>query len=296
MELLGINEFTYIFVSLFTQKGHERMGMLVNTFIGLGAWVALFILQGVALYAMLKRAGLKKRALAFVPFANFYCIGKLAVHCGFFGHRMKGAWIYALVFQVLSSIYAALYLSAEFYLYFKHGLPTMVIDAGDPMSAILAQPEWLHLSGFSKIVANFYTGSSGVWNGIASVMLIINLITQILLTILLSGLYKRYNPRNFRTFTVVTFLFPWTRFIFVFAMRKNVPMDYEDYVRRQQEAYARRHVYYGNPYNNPNSGPYYNPTPEPKTEDPFGEFDEGEPFEELNEENTKNDKTDDFFD
>ena len=41
-------------------------------------WGALFILQGVGLYVMAKKQGLKKKGLAFVPFVNILYMGKIA--------------------------------------------------------------------------------------------------------------------------------------------------------------------------------------------------------------------------
>ena len=46
--------------------------------LGLVIWLAVFILQGIGLYAMAKRRSMKKKWLAFVPFANVYYMGKLA--------------------------------------------------------------------------------------------------------------------------------------------------------------------------------------------------------------------------
>ena len=64
-------------------------------------WLPFFILQSVGLYAMAKKRGFKKRALAFIPFANMLYMGKLAGNCNFFGRKMKRAGLYLMLAQLL---------------------------------------------------------------------------------------------------------------------------------------------------------------------------------------------------
>ena len=74
----------------------------LTLFIAIGVFVALTVLQGFGLYRMAKNRNIKRKWLSFVPFANVYMIGKVAGQCSFFGHKMKRAWLYVLIFQVFS--------------------------------------------------------------------------------------------------------------------------------------------------------------------------------------------------
>ena len=87
---------------------------------GLVSWLALFVLQGVGLFVMGKRREMKNKWLAFVPFVNIYYMGKLAGECGFFGHKMKNAGLYAMIAQMLGTLFTCTYILAECYLYLKH--------------------------------------------------------------------------------------------------------------------------------------------------------------------------------
>ena len=66
----------------------DNMGIvLASGLLSVAIWVTLFVLQGVGLYVMATKQGLKNRALAFIPFVNIWYIGKLAGECYFFGQR-----------------------------------------------------------------------------------------------------------------------------------------------------------------------------------------------------------------
>ncbi len=104
------------------------------------------------------------------------------------------------------------------------------------------------------------------------------------LFVLLLGLYKKYNPKNYVALGFLELFLPLSRYIVIFVLRKRKAVDYEAYMRARREAYMRyRQQYqnpngnrYGNPYNNPYGNPYANsasPQNSPKPEDPFAEFD-----------------------
>ncbi len=291
MELLNFNQLAYVLLRMFIKN--ERTAVLWAVPVGAALWIALFALQGVGLFVMAKRLGMKKKALAFIPFANIYYMGKLAGECGFFGHKMKRAWLYAMIFQILSTLFTVAYIASELFLYHEYGVPSYP-DSGD---TLFMNPQWANLSGFATTVYKFYINGQ-------SLMSIITLITQILMIILVAGIYKTYAPRNYRVFTVFTFIIPMSRFIFLFVIRGNDRINYEEYMRKQHEAYIRRQQQYyntyGNPYNNPYGGynnPYGAPQRESKPpEEPFGEFGSDEPFEELSEDKQKEENSDGFFD
>lgn len=236
---------------------------------GVLLWLAAFILQGIGIAKMAKNRGLKNRALAFVPFVNIWYIGKLAGEAQFFGQKLKRAGMYAMVTQIIATIFTLVMIAAEVYLWVMHGAPQMETQLGAAY--------WPGLTGFSLTVSRFYDLSGYLTS-------ILQLVCGIFLVILLMSLYRKYEPRNHFALSILTFLVPVSRFIILFVIRNRKAIDYEAYMRARQEAYIRRRQQYYNQYNNPYRGQYgqnpygQNPygqnagqTP-PKSEEPFEEF------------------------
>ncbi len=295
MEFYNFYQLSALFSSFFT-KG-EVQTITLGVLVGGGLWILFFILQGIGLCTMARRRGIKHKALAFIPFANIYYMGKLAGECGFFGHKMKNAGIYAMIAQIFATLVAVAYVLSEWYLYFYHGVPQSETGVG----VVTSIPYWSGLTGFSLTVSKFYD-----YGGFF--ISIFNLISQLLMIVLLIGLYKKYSPRNYFGLGMLTFFFPIARFIAVFALRNREAVDFEAYMRRRREEYIRRqqqyYNQYGNPYNRPYGGSPYgmggygnpnpNPNPAPPAEEPFGEFSSDRKGNTGGEE--KDENSDGFFD
>ena len=86
------------------------------------------------------------------------------------------------------------------------------------------------------------------------------------------------------------------RFIVIFILRNNAPIDFEAYMRAKREAYARRMGSYGNPYGNPYGQNPYNPQPPRAPEEPFSEFggNKQEPFSEFSQEERREEPFSEF--
>lgn len=249
--------------------------MLGGALGGASLWLALFILQGFGLTAMAKRRGLKKRWLAFIPFANIWYIGKIAGECTVFGQRMKRAGLYTMIAQILTTLLCGLSIAVQLYLYFVEGAPEY-----DQFGI----PFWINLTGFSSVAYKFY--------GVSQYILpIFQLVYEVFMLILLIALYKRYAPRNYFILGLLALFIPVSRFIVIFVLRNRQGIDYEAYMRARHEAYMRQqqqyngyggyNPYYGGGYNRPYGNPYGNPYGAPQNapqnapqppEDPFGEF------------------------
>ena len=108
------------------------------------------------------------------------------------------------------------------------------------------------------------------------------------------GLYRRYNPMNYRMMAFLSFFIPIARYIVVFTQRKRAAIDFEAYMRARREAFIRRQQQfnpYGNPYGNPYSSPYGTQNRQDEQggqqepEDPFAEFFDGEKSSDETKEN-----------
>ena len=295
MEVYTFTQIAYTIVGLFVED--IKTLLIASTIVGAVLWIALFVLQGAGLYRMAKNRGMKKKALAFVPFVNIWYIGKLAGECKVFGHKMKHAGVYAMIAQILATLVTLAYIAAELYLWIGHGQPTEVGEG------LLVTYDWLGLTGFAGAVEKFYCEYASM------LMMIFQTIFGILMLIVLMSLFKKYAPKNYFLFSFLALFIPISRFITIFAVRNHKAIDYDAYVRAQREAYMRRQQYhygygpYGNPYNNPYGQPPYGAPqpPQQPPEEPFGEFDgkkDDSPFEEFGsgEKHVSTDgKSDDFF-
>lgn len=251
-------------------------GFIVGLSAGFAVWLALFILQGFGLYTMAKNKGISKRALAFVPFANIWLMGKMAGSCDIFGHPIKRAGLYTMLLQIFVTVFSFACIAAEMYLYIAHGMPQI--------NGVLETPYW-GLTGFAGVVEEFYAISSFIYS-------IPELLYIIFMMVLLMGLLKQYSPKNYSGLALLSLFVPEARFIAIFVLRKRKAIDFDAYMRARREAYFRqRQQYqnqYGNPYNNPYNNPYGNPyngngnykrppqdTPPAPPEEPFAEFGTG---------------------
>ena len=228
-----------------------------------------FVLQGFGLYKMAKNCGLKKKALAFIPFASTYYAGKLAGECNFFGQKMKRVGLYAMLAQVFSSLLAYATIAAEIYLYSVHGVPETVTQVGIPC--------WIGLEGFSASVYSFYDVSSYI-------LPIFSLVFSVLKLILLMGLFKKYVPNNYIFLGLLSFMVPDSAPIIIFVIRNRKAVDYEAYMRAKREEFFRRQQEYQRRYGNPYGTPYQNPynqNPYANTQDSNQNKADDEPFAEF---------------
>ncbi|MBE7100315.1 MAG: hypothetical protein E7364_01740 [Clostridiales bacterium] len=285
MELYHCNRLIVEFFGEFSKNKNSLLGLKLGFGVGTGIWLILFILQGIGLYTMAKRRGIKKRALAFVPFANLWYMGKLAGECRVFGRKVKRVGLYAMLAQIALTILMGLYLAAELYLFMK----------GEPIWHEDYYPVW-DFNGFAGKVETFYKYGD-------LFIAIFELAYAILMIVLLNGLFKQYAPRKYMVLSILFVFLPFSRFITIFCLRNKQPIDYDAYMRARREAYIRQQQQYynrygngpygGNPYggyNNPyGQNPYGNPYSQGQQrppEEPFGEFGgkpkPDEPFDEFN--------------
>ncbi len=284
MEIYSIYEAIRMNMSLIDSNMYGNMpnniiGIILLATMLVMVLTPLFILQGIGLYTMATKQGVKKRALAFVPFVNIWYIGKLAGECQFFNQRMKRAGMYAMIAQILTFVVSVLTIAAEQYLWYTKGAPQIAPEYG--------YYYWSGLSGFSLHVGKFFEVSGYV-------LMIFTLLMEIFLMVMIMGLCKKYTPNHYRLFGLLVLFVPMARFILIFVLRNRQPIDYEAYMRARREAYIRQQQYYnqqqyGTPYGNPYGNPYAN-NPYGRPSAPYGQQYGGEqsgpkpadPFEEFN--------------
>ncbi len=254
---------TFSGASLLTLLPLETMAIILMSTL-LIAWLVFFILQGIGIYRMAANRGIKKKALAFVPFANIWYMGKIAGTCSFYGQKIKRAGLYTMLIEIVSTVISVLSILAYGYMLVKLNGTDVVVSGG----------------GFDGVVVSFYNLSSYL-------LLILSVAYSFLMGILMMGVYKHYVPANYTMLGFLTLLCPPARYIIVFVLRKRKAIDYEAYVKARHEEYIRRqqqyYNQYGNPYGRPNGygqNPYgqsYNGRPNPYGQSPYGQPSANEP-------------------
>ena len=306
MEIFSACNIMQLVLSIFFEKAFQNQSTLVFLFwafaLGFVIWLPLFVLQGIGLYTMSKRQGLKHSWMAFVPLLNILCLGKVAGECRFFNHKMKNAGVYALIAQILATIAQMLTFASLVYLLVFHGEPTIVpgFENGIETSPSYYWPT--ATTGLASAAVWYYEQSGAV-------TFIFGLIYEILIFVLLIALLKKYAPNRYFMLSTVGLFIPLSRHIIIFTLRERNAIDYEAMMRARREAYFRRqqqyYQQYGNPYGRPGGygtpGGYGNPYGAPNTNQQPSQPAPEEPFEEFaspTSNNTENreDGSDGFFD
>ncbi|MBE5746559.1 MAG: hypothetical protein E7352_00045 [Clostridiales bacterium] len=313
MELLFLYETISVFVGLFgrvdpTDTARYANSLLIQAIISIGVGLAFFILQGFAVYCMAKKRGVRRKGLAFVPFANIILIGKLAGETTFFGQKMKRTGLYTMIAQIFVSLLALSYIFVDVYLH-QSGCIGYVIEEE---TIDRYRQYWVNGTPFQEFLFEDFFDIVYLLN------MIFGLLCEILMLILLSALYKQYAPDKHTWLTILTLFIPIARCIILFVLRRRKAVDYQAHMRAKYDAYMRQyHQRYGqnggyNPYGGygpqgygqPNYGPQ-NGQPnagQGQREDPFSEFSTKEkaddPFAEFSSDKKENDgeNSDGFFD
>ena len=230
-----------------------------------GAYLVCLLLGGLALFTMAERAGIKHSWLGFIPFANTYYAAKVAGETPFFGKKMKHAGLYAMLAEIVYSLLEVCSLIASVLLSNPAYYETNYIEN----SATL-------IFNVERVPAGLQWMVNGAtWFSILGI--VANLVMLVLMCAVYNGLYRKYNPKNAFALTVVSVLLPVRAFA-LFALRNNMPVDFDDYMKARLEQMMRSAGVEIN-----REGDLQDPFSdfaERPTGSPFAEFDDPVPYEE----------------
>ncbi len=250
-------------------------------------FLILHLLQGVGLYAIASRANMSNKWMAFVPVLSNYYLGKITGTCTFFGAKIKNAGVWLAIAEGFVIIASGLQLFAQLV------LDKWIVYINDGMGGYTYQ-----YTGFPPQFA---------WIDMMDTVMVylipvLSLIYEVLLIVVLFSFFRKYSARYALAFTILSLFFP-IKGIFIFVVRKNAPIDYEQFLREQREAIYRQQQQYGNPYQPPYGGgnPYGNPYGQPRNpQQSYNPPQSDDPFEGFYAEDEKKGKSkhpdnDDFF-
>ncbi len=244
-----------------------RRIMFISVGVAGGVYLVCLILGGVGMHAMAKKVGMKHSWLAFLPFANTYYAGKLAGETRLFGKKVKRIGLYAMLTEIVYVALSAFALVVTFALFRPEYFSEQVNDAGSIVGIFLDSdriPVALRWLTTADIVCEVL--------GYISYLVLI-----FFMCVLFYAFFRKYYARGPFLMTFLCAILPLRGFV-IFAVRNNTPVDYDAYMRKKMEQYARAQRGYGQGgydiYGNPiDPGNYGGNAPGGGAdEDPFSDF------------------------
>lgn len=237
MEFFGLINVVQFFLEYFSfgssfSSLEERVNYVINTqtislYVAAGLYVVCLVFGGIGMTVMAKKVGMKHSWLAFLPFANTWYAGKLAGETQLFGQKMKRVGLYAALaefFFVALSVFGLVLLYARMNpayfseMTYSDGSVYYVFDS----SLVPLASRWIVTA---DIVCN-------VLEMIADLFLIF------FLCVLFYAFFRKYYARGPFLMTFMCAVLPLRGFV-IFAVRNNTPVDYNAYMRKKMEQYAR---------------------------------------------------------
>ena len=239
-------------LDMFTQSftDAEYIGVyLVSDILSIIFTIVCFIFKGLAIRYMAKQKGFKKLWMAFVPFLNYYLLGKVLGKAIIWGQPIKNVGLWVAILSAVQFVLSTLLTIGNISVYLEYLGYTVEYT--------------------SKFVERWVMGQGLLYAITYYVSLIVDLAYIVLHVSLVFLAFRKYNPQRAFLFSILSVFFSDLFGIFLFVSRKNKPFNYEDYVRAQRSYYGS---YYGGGYrpNGEQNAP--NGEEKPKVEDPFPEF------------------------
>lgn len=221
--------------------------------------IIFYIFASVGIYTLAKKNNYENKWISFVPFLQYYMLGKLAGKITIFGANVKSAGLITAIITFCNFVYNTVFNILTYFGPIKEYL------SGNSVEIVVSQGLYI-MSVLSIFIA------------IAEVFFLVSLFF---------AFFRKYKPRYAFMFTIFSIFFDIGG-LFIFICRNKEPVEYN------QNQYNRNP--YGNPYSqNPYNNPYgqnpYNPYSQnpygapPKQDEPFSEFGNNEtvsdPFAEF---------------
>lgn len=236
----------------------ELLTMLVaySSITSLIMMIVGYVFKGIAVYAMAKRENLKNKWFAWIPFLNYVLIGKLIGKAVVWGVEIKNLGLWVCLTSFFNFLMNAL-LNAGFYVTLLNEMMngSAIIKAANPFIE-----EWLNQSGVLWTVC-FYLNSA------------VNLVYIFMYVSLVFLVFRQYKPERSLLFSILSIFVECLFGIFLFTVRNNEKVNYNDYLRSRANNYNYNNYrrYDGNGYNNRNDYTVYRGGSD-GDDDPFPEF------------------------
>ena len=265
------------------QKGNELLQIIFSdgTYAVIYAWqaivilsltaavaLALYVLMGIGLNKLASANGVRLGWLGFVPFVRYFIAGKIAGAARVFGKKMKNAGFWL---AIVSGVFFAMNAVSQYFRYYPLGL---AFFSGEIVEFVPLETGWTYtspaLEGFS-----YFAGVETYMNVWYWLSFPVQLVQYFFFVLTFMQLFKKFNPRNYFTFTLVSVLGELFGLslasAFVFAQRNKKAVNYNDYLKEQ---YMRMQGMYAPPRETPPDNPFreFGGRGDNDPGDPFAEF------------------------
>lgn len=203
--------------------------LYISVGVAAGLYLICLVLGGLGMRAMAKKVGMKHSWLAFLPFANTWYAGKLAGETRVFGQKMKRVGLYAMITELVYVAINVFALVVQFALYQPDYFVEQFNESGE-FIGIYLEVARVPLGLRWMIVADTVL----TWVNTISYLVLI-----FFLCMLFYAFFRKYYARSPFLMTFLCAVLP-LRGLVIFAVRNNTPVDYDAYMRRRMEEYARR--------------------------------------------------------
>ncbi len=261
--------------------------------------IALYVLRSIGLYTLAKKQNVEKAYLAFIPCLWMYVAVKLIGNFRFFGMKKDKL---ALIFTIIFSVSELLLLAYNVIIYFP--VVSYFITSGAQASITLVPvdiAEIVEVSGtrYFDGVNYIYMGNGFVmpYKNVKFMAVLLDVIfyfayiidfAVIFITVTVYiNLFRKFWPQHYMLatiFSILGFFAP-----FVFAIRNNKPVNYNEYMRNRYGMYYSQPPYTNNGQGANNYNGYNH-----QQNSPFSEYDNkannqngnrnNEPFSEFDDE------------
>lgn len=230
----------------------------ISLYVAAGLYLVCLIMGGLGMMAMAKKAGMKHSWMGFVPFLNTFYAGKLAGETRVFNQKMKRAGLYAMLAEIA---YVAVNVFS-LVLWFALMNPAYYATVEQSDGTLIAQFDQtlMPLNLRWAVTADLVCEIVGY---------LLYFVLVFFLCVLFFAFFRKYYARGPFLMTFLCAVLPLRGFV-IFAVRNNTPVDYDAWMRRRMQEYARQQQqmygqggYGGGPtYGGPSYG-------DPPAEDPF---------------------------
>jgi len=252
-EILNISDFNYVLISLI---------------ISIATYVVGYVFMAIAIWVMAKRLNINKgRWMAFVPFLNWYLLGKVIGSAVVWGKKIDNVGLWLMLLSIAQTVITIL-LSIGSYLL----IASILFDVSFVFSSPFLQ-YWVMGTGLLYEILSFV--SLGV--DIAFIFFEVSVIFLV---------FRLYAPESALLFSLLSlFLDPPLFGILLFVVRNRERKSFKQYYNVYNPYANYNNGQNGNPFQSPNQN-----KPQNNDVDPFPEFSSGK-----DNSSAKSDDSDEIF-
>ncbi len=236
--ILNISDFNYVLISLITS---------------IATWVVGYVFMAIAIWVMAKRLNINKgRWMAFVPFLNWYLLGKVIGSAVVWGKKIDNVGLWLMLLSIAQTVINFL-LSIGTYLY---------------MVSLLFNVDFLFTSQF---LIEWVSGTGIFYNAVSIFALAVDIAFIFFEVSVIFLVFRLYAPESALLFSLLSlFLDPPLFGILLFVVRNRERRSFKQYYNVYNPYANYNNGQNGNPFQSPNQN-----KPQNNDVDPFPEFSSG---------------------